>query len=423
MAQILTVIPYPIYPPRGGGALRCFHLLRGLVREHDVYTVILQPEDELCQSRDGYQFPDVIEVYGPTQAPPLPTVFEWLPGQLDTALYYRWLRRSWRGPANGILLQTHHLIRQVLRENHIDAVILEDLSAMLAAPLVRRESSQSALIYDALNINHIVFRQEMGSEEPGSKKTKLLRRSYASAHWHESHLYHAVHAFFACSDEDREILSSLNDERLPGFTVPNGVDTVRKRFDSRPGKSQCQEILFCGSLTWSPNYEGLRWFYAEIWPHITARWPDLRLVVIGRGADKVDLHALQADSRIDVIGEVPDVDPYYHRTGIAVVPLRSGSGTRLKILEAMSLGNPVVSTSIGAQGIEAVNGEHFLLADEPEQFANAVEQLLLDAAMFDRIRSAARAFVEQKYEWQVIGQKMNRAIGSLLTLEFDNFNK
>jgi glycosyltransferase involved in cell wall biosynthesis len=116
---------------------------------------------------------------------------------------------------------------------------------------------------------------------------------------------------------------------------------------------------------------------------------------------------------VDLVGQVDDVIPYYRRASVLVVPLKSGSGTRLKILEAMSLGNPVVSTCIGALGIDAVDGEHVHLADAPQRFAESVDSLLSNRDLYERTRRSARALVEQKYDWPVIGRTMNRAIAQL----------
>ena len=415
MAHVAILIPYRhFFPPRNGGQLRCFYLLRELAREHQVHAIILQPEEELRQPTGGYQFPASVRVYGPAQTPPPRSVFDWLPGRLGLALHYRWLQRSWRGPANSVLLETHHLIRHILTRHDIDVVILTTLSSICVASLVKRVCPQAIRILNTENIEHHLLAQAVGGDDGVRREGRAWRRNYLRTCWYESHLARFVHTFFACSDEDRETLASLNRGELKGFVVPNGVDTSARPFDGRADKGQSRELLFCGSLNHPPNREGLLWFHGKIWSLIAARHPGLRLVVIGRGPVPGTLAPLQADPRVDLVGEVDDVVPYYHRTGISVVPLRTGSGTRLKVLEAMSLGNPVVSTSLGAQGIEAVDREHLLLADEPTQFAEAVERLLSDAGLFERMRRSARTFVEQTYDWQVVGQTMSRAIDSLL---------
>jgi glycosyltransferase involved in cell wall biosynthesis len=224
-----------------------------------------------------------------------------------------------------------------------------------------------------------------------------------------------VHAFFACSDDDRDILESLNGGTIKGFTVPNGVDTAARPFDVRPDKVRSRQVLFCGSLYYGPNREGLLWFHKEIWPLVVGRQPGARLVVVGWGARRELFPALCADPTVDFVGQVDDSIPYYYRAGVVVVPLLEGSGTRLKILDSMSLGNPVVSTSIGAQGIGATDGRDLLLADESGQFAEAVCSLLSDADVFERMRRSARTLVEETYDWRIVGRAMARSMASLLS--------
>jgi len=136
------------------------------------------------------------------------------------------------------------------------------------------------------------------------------------------------------------------------------------------------------------------------------RQPQARLTVIGRGGTPEQCAALHATPGIDVVGEVADVTPYYARAGVFVCPLREGSGTRLKILEAMALGNPVVSTRIGAEGIQVRHEQDVLLADQPEAFAEQVLSLLQQPALFERLRVQGRALVERHYDWAVIGTQV-----------------
>jgi polysaccharide biosynthesis protein PslH len=406
---------YGLFPPRGGGMIRRFHLIQELAREHEVHAIISQAEDELHQPKDGYKFPESPKVYSMAQSSPPRTIFDHLPHRIGPALQYRWLQRSWRGPTNSDVLNTHHLIREILEDNEIDAVIFGDLSSMLSASLVKRLSPRSVRILNADNIDHHLLAQELQSHDGSESERKLLQESYIRTRWYESHLEQHVDAFFACSNDDREVLESLNGARTRGFTIPNGVDTSARPFDTSLHKSECREIIFCGTLSYPPNRDGLFWFHEKIWPLIIRRHPDARLVVIGWGSKKEYFSEVCADPTVKFIGQVQDSIPYYHRTGIAVVPLRIGSGTRLKILDSMSLGNPVVSTRTGAGGMGAVDGEHLLLMDTPTHFAEAIERLLCNPELFERIRRSARRFVERQYDWRVIGQTMNKALNSLIS--------
>jgi glycosyltransferase involved in cell wall biosynthesis len=408
MARILHVIPYAkLFPPRNGGQLRCFHVLRELARENEVHAVILQPESELRGKRNGYTFPDCVRVYGPAQTPPPWTVFDLLPARLNSALHYRWLRRSWNGPAEGTVLQIYHLLTDILRRVPIDVVIFEHLHGMMASSIVRRFSRESVHILHAYNVDSDLHEQVLNA---GNKVTPADLSLLGNMRWLESNLHRFVDTFWACSEIDRAKLEAMNQGRVRGFTIRTGIDTARLQYDVRPDKFNSREILFCGSLDYSPNRNGLLWFHESIWPHIQARLPQVRLVVIGQGETGSTFSSLRSDPTVDFIGEVESVVPYYQRCGCVIVPLLEGSGTRIKILEAMSLGNPVVSTRIGAEGIEAEHGREILLADEPEQFAAAISRLLENQQLFDAVRCAGRRLVEEKYDWRTIGDEINRII-------------
>jgi len=389
--------------------LRCFHLLEQLAREHEVHVVTPQPEPELRQPSGGYVFPPNVRVYGPEFGSPR-TVFDWLPRKLGIALHDRWLRRSWRGPASSILLQSYYPVRKLLSQQTFDLVIFEHLASLLVSPLVARLAPKAVRVLDAHNIDH-----------------KLMDRAadlagYSRVRCQETSLADLVHAFFACSEADTKELEMLNHKRLLGFTVPNGVDISRRRFDESPNKATSKEILFCGSLDYEPNERGLVWFHSQIWPVIGAKEPAARLLVIGRNSDSAAYNPLKSDPSVNFIGTVEDVVPYYRRAGIAIAPLLSGSGTRLKILEAMSLGNPVVSTRIGAEGIAAEDEENILLADKPQEFAAAVLRLIASRDAFDNLRRAGRHLVEEKYDWRVVGNLLNNVVNTLIRQDRHSVN-
>jgi glycosyltransferase involved in cell wall biosynthesis len=401
MAVILQIIPYSIFPPRNGGQLRCFHILKQLAREHEVHVIILQPQSELRGERDGCAFPGNVTIYGPAQTPPPRTLFDLLPKRLNVALHYRWLRRSWRGPAEGILLSIHHLLKDMLPRVRMDLVIFESLSAMTTSPLLRRLSPHTVQVLDAHNVDHKLMRPEEN------------QKIYDMIRWRETHLAETVDAFFACSNLDKIELEKLNGNRIKGFTIPNGVDMMAMPYDENPGKAQQKKILYCGNLNYPPHKHGLEWFHRIVWPLIRAREPHLRLVVVGIGATPGDYAAMRADPSVEFVGEVDNVVPYHHATSLAIVPLFEGSGTRLKIPTAMSLGSPVVSTRIGAEGIEVEHGREILLADKPEEFAAAVLRLLVEPDLFESLRRNARRLVADKYDWGVIGRGMNGQIKQL----------
>jgi polysaccharide biosynthesis protein PslH len=211
------------------------------------------------------------------------------------------------------------------------------------------------------------------------------------------------------SAEDAELFRAVTD--VPTFVVPNGtaLESVGPVPPRRP-----PELLFTGTMAHVPNRDGILWFASEIWPRIVAQTPDARLLVVGRRPD-ARVRRLASDyENIDVTGEVPDIRPYFERATAVVVPLRAGGGTRLKILDAFASGRPVISTRIGAQGIEVQHGEQLLLSDEPEEFAERAVELLRDADLRARLSASGRRLVDDRYHWRAIASQYVDALDSIV---------
>jgi len=263
LARLLTICPYSLLPLRGGGGLRCFHLLRQLARFHEVHAIVFQREAELRRETEGYKIPAQVQLYSPIDSPPPSGLFSRLPRKLRMALHYRWLRRSWRGPADAILLRSHHLIAQILPRQKIDAVVFEHLSSMRAAPLVRRLSRPTRAVLDAHNVDHRLMAQEFsqaGTRELTRQERKLVERT----RWEERHLRSSVDAIWCCSEEARRLLTAPN--RIAGYTIPNGVDCSFFQFDERPSKAEAPWLIFSGALQTEANKNAVRWIIGEIWP-------------------------------------------------------------------------------------------------------------------------------------------------------------
>lgn len=194
------------------------------------------------------------------------------------------------------------------------------------------------------------------------------------------------------SDVDRAALVDAHAGRLRDVIIPIAVDPTVVRPSAHPRPFR---VTFLGGMNWPPNAEGVRWFVRRVWPKVAAVVPDCVFTVIGRGS----LPRLRADSRVTVAGYVADPEPYLAETAAFVVPLLTGAGMRVKILDAWCRALPVASTSVGAEGLHAVHGENLLIADEPEVFAAALIHLLRDERDAARIASNGRATVEALYDW------------------------
>ncbi|MBM4266253.1 MAG: glycosyltransferase [Deltaproteobacteria bacterium] len=224
---------------------------------------------------------------------------------------------------------------------------------------------------------------------------------------HEVRAVEAADRVLTMSDTDRDTLARFVDPE-PIVVVPNGVSC--RDFPYAPDEAEPATILFVGFFRHEPNVEAVLYFVDEILPKIRARVPEARFRVVGAYPPPTITDLAARDPGIEVAGMVPETASHYRRATVFIAPIRRGSGTRLKILEAMASGCPVVSTSVGAEGLGAAGGE-IAIADEPEAFAEAVASLLRDASRRRALVARARRFAEERYDWPAIAKRLFDAYG------------
>jgi polysaccharide biosynthesis protein PslH len=214
----------------------------------------------------------------------------------------------------------------------------------------------------------------------------------------------------AVSEDDAEVARAVLGADT--VTVPNGVDTRAFRPAPPPDADTPPVLLYTGTMSYPPNADGLRWLLAELWPRIRRAVPDARLVVVGKDPP-ADARAVAAEG-ITLAGWVADVTPYFADASAILVPIRSGGGTRLKVLDGLASGRPVISTRAGAEGIPLRQGEQAILADGPDEFAAAVATVLRDPGLAERIGASGRLLAEQEYDWHALGRRLESALQRLV---------
>jgi glycosyltransferase involved in cell wall biosynthesis len=188
-------------------------------------------------------------------------------------------------------------------------------------------------------------------------------------------------------------------------TIPNGVDT--SFFEDYSGATvKPASLIFVGGFTWFPNLDGIEFFCDEILPRIAEKIPEVSLTVIGQNPDNAKTRAIAANPRVKVAGRVDDIRPFVAEAAAFIVPLRIGGGTRLKILDALSMGKAIISTSIGCEGLAVEDGTSILTGDSAEAFADSVVKVLKDPALGRRLGEEGRQLVRSVYDWEVIGKKL-----------------
>jgi sugar transferase (PEP-CTERM/EpsH1 system associated) len=223
----------------------------------------------------------------------------------------------------------------------------------------------------------------------------------------------------AVSQADADALRGLDGD-TPIDVVPNGVDT--SYFDCSPLNPESADLVFTGSMDWWPNEDAAIFFARDVFPRIRAARPDARFLIVGRAPSAVVRSLATEDGSVVVTGAVDDVRPYLHQAAAVVVPIRVAGGTRLKILEAMAAGRPVIATSIGAEGIECVPDRHLAIATAPPELAAVSLELLSDPSRAAQLAREARRLVVERYAWSAVGQHLMyayRTIASVATTPAD----
>jgi glycosyltransferase involved in cell wall biosynthesis len=216
-----------------------------------------------------------------------------------------------------------------------------------------------------------------------------------------------------CSEEEAHLLHELTGATNVRV-IPNGIDTDTHA----PGdndKVVPNRLVFVGRMDYHANVDGVRWFCAEVLPRIHAERPDVVFQIVG-GHPTREVQRLGKDPRIEVTGLVDDVRPYLRAAAVVVIPLRVGGGTRLKLMEALAMGKPVVSTRLGAEGIAVASGTEVLLADDALDLAQQTLHLLQRPALGRRLGEAGRRLVEDRYSWQMIASQLERVYEQRLQL-------
>jgi polysaccharide biosynthesis protein PslH len=294
-------------------------------------------------------------------------------------------------------------LERILGSEPFDLVQMEGVHLYAYLPTIAAAPGRPRVIADWHNIESELIRRYSENLSPLLPTRWYAARTARLVESLEPTLLKQCQANLVCSERERQVLLA----RSPGATirvVENGVDAggpvpvPKARLERR-------DLVFVGSMDYHANIDAALYFAREIWPALHQRRPDLRFVIVG-SRPTPEVLALGRQAGIVVTGTVDSVGPYYDAALAAVVPLRVGSGTRLKVLEAMAAGVPVISTSLGAEGLAVTEGKHLILADTPAAFTSAVVRLAGDDAEWMQIAIAGRELAASRYDWSGIAASL-----------------
>lgn len=388
------------YPPDGGALIRSYHTLRILAKSFDVtaihfyqYATKEGPDSVERAERHLGQWCDLEAFRIPQDASRLRYVWDHLRSVVSGRAYTRWMFDS---------DEAMRALDDVLGRRDFDMVHLDSLD--LVAFLDRVPDVPTVVAHH--NVESQLLRRRARSLS-GPRRWYMAYQALLTAR-EERRWCPRVDLNLVVSEEDGETLRRIAPEAQT-LVIPNGVDTSLLRPDDEGPR---RGIVFVGGYSWFPNADGMDYFTDQILPRIRKERPDIEVVWVGR--TPAEVRERYARRGIRMTGYVDDIRPYVHRAACFVVPLRVGGGTRLKILDAWALGKAVVSTSPGCEGLEVVDGENMLVADEPDAFADAVTDVLANNELRQRLERGGRSTVERLYDWEVIGQKLGEGYSSML---------
>ena len=388
--RILTISNVVPYPPHSGLQLRTLHLLERVARVH---TVTL-----CCHAWSATDEANARELTNRG----IRTFTGHLGHQIDLSKIVAAARLLITGRPPELALyrspELARIVRELVRDEPFDILQIEEsILAHYADLLPARSRTSKLLIFHDL---HSVQAARAAGLEHALGMRMWRHLNGFCMRFYEPRIVRRFEKCVTVTEHDRQLLLAAGS--LPNIdVVPNGVDTVELQplaaADSPPA------ILFVGSMFYKPCEDGAIWLVREVLPLVRREFPAIDVWIVGkRPGPRVQQLAAE---HVFVTGEVEDVTSYYQRATIALAPLRAGSGSRLKILEAMALGRPVVSTSIGAEGLHLEPERHLLVADSARDFAAAVVRLIKSPDVRRSLAEAAREFVEARYNWEMIAAR------------------
>jgi glycosyltransferase involved in cell wall biosynthesis len=381
-----------LHPTTRGGQIRTLEMLRQLHQRHEIhYVALADPAEPEGPARAG-EYSTRSFAFDMRRVSKRSPQFAW-DVALGTFSSLPLAISRWRSP------EMSRRIERLLREESYDAAVCDFLVTAINFPAL-----EQAVLFEH-NVETVIWRRH------AENATDPLRRAYFRLQERRMFAFEAA----ACRRAARVVTVSETDaatmQQLFGVNcspIPTGVDM--EYFRPPSGQPERKGLVFVGSMDWMPNVDGVLWFTEHVLPLIRARQPGLPITIVGRTPPPAILALAGSDPFFSVTGTVADVRPYLWNAAVSIVPLRIGGGTRLKIYEAMAAGLPVVSTTVGAEGLDVRDGETIALADSPEEFARRCLDLATDSDASRRMSSAALDLVTSRCSWEHVSRRFEQSL-------------
>lgn len=397
--KILWVSHFLPHPPRGGMLQRSYNLVAQIGRRADVQLCTFfqrslhRNQQELDESiaalRQHCSHIDVVPIWSDRSAAHRLALAG---ASVLTMKGYtiNWLRSG----------DMARILGKVLAEQRFDAIHFDTISLAPYRALVPNDTPTFLCHH---NIESAMMHRRSLNERSLAKSVYFRQEAWKLARYERGVARSFTGHITVSTDDSARLIETVGDVSCK--VVPNGVDTAF--FSPRPGVAQTpNSVVFAGGMSWYPNRDAMLFFANDIWPLLKARVPNATATIIGKHPPEALLKLADRDPGFKVAGFVDDVRPYLTAAAVYICPIRDGGGTRLKLLDAMSMSKAIVSTTVAAEGLETVADKHLLLADTPTAFADSVARLFKDAGLRASLEDAARAHAERHFDWRLIGENL-----------------
>lgn len=382
--RILVISPKMPYPLNEGANLRTFNILRMLSKNHETHLAFLAPpgpENSICNPiTDFSRFIKIDHM-----RPQLKKLMQMALSPLKTEPY----------------LCTVHQSKSMGAAVKVLAAEFDAIQAEFPYTAQYITGLDVKKVLDQHNVEADILKLSFRMEKNWARKVHYYLQ-YRKMAEYERQVCARMDSILATSEDDKKVLSAMNPNVT---TIPNAVSEAAEKVEDRANKI----VTFTGLMSYWANIDALEYFAGRVWPLVVCTEPDARLLIVGKNPGRQVLNL--SSEQIIVTGAVPDINSYIRESSVIIAPLRIGSGTRIKILEAMAQGKPVVSSSLGCMGLKVTNGENILIADEPRNFADCILRLLGDRDERFRIGSNALELVRNSYTWEKACEGLKEVYG------------
>lgn len=377
---------------------RYFHILHQLSVHTNLTVLTYENSNEVETAKSYFSNLNKVEFQFVNSKIELPLLLSVFPKKIAIAVYARLISKNITKNANGILLLFHKPLVRLMKNKSFDFIVYENIATLDLAKIIKAKFPKIQQIYDAHN-----FDTEIAAAQYA--KNEISKRECLNVSQLEANLSKYIDQLWVCSSVDAEKFRKVNKgPELKISVVPNGTSIKTYDFDN---VKKLNQILFVGSLDYFPNEEGLIWFLNLVWPLINHQ---VKFVIIGSGNISASLQRSIRDSNnIEFLGFVEDLEPYYLSSKVVVIPILSGSGTRLKVLEAMKFRSAIVGTSKGIEGI-LIENQEIIVVDNDQQMASQINLLLQDQELNLNTGLKAEALVKESFDWDAIGNEIKLSL-------------